>query len=137
MKNETNHSVEGIVIHDIVVLTKHQKTGENGEKKGYSWYEKDQIGVVTQIGEDKLVMTLADGSEETYAVDKTDDEYYFTIGRGSEVQYENEIKKNIDKLKEESLKKFQEVRDLEVWLSDFKNSISFLGRVARFIKAFK
>ena len=135
-ENEKNQEIKGIAIHDIVVLSKYQKTGDNGEKLGYSFYEKDNIGVVTQVNEDKLVLKLADGEEEVYNVKNEDKEYYYRIGKGSEVEYEKGIKQAIDKLIDQREKKNLEIIDMTQWLYDFKHSISFIGRMARFIKEF-
>lgn len=137
MENEKNEEIKGVAIHDIVVLSKHQRTGENGEKLGYSFYQKDQIGVVTQVGEKKLVITLGDGEEEVYNVDEIEKEYYTTIGKGSEIEYEKNIKKNIDKLIKERDEKNVQIQDATEWLHEFKHSISFIGKMAQFIKNFK
>ncbi len=137
MENEKNGTTTGVSVHDIVVLSKYQKTGENGEKKGYSFYTKDAFGLVMQVNEEKLVMKMPDGEEEVYNVQEEDEDYYYRIGKGSEIEYENGIKKAIDDHMKDIEKKQDEVKDLTEWLYDFKHSISFLGKVARFIKDFK
>lgn len=134
---EKNHGTEGIAVHDIVIISKYQKTGADGKKLGYSFYEKDSIGVVTQVNTDKLVILKADLEEEEYNVQKEDNEYYYHIGRGSEVQYEREIEKAIKKASEAYEQKYKEMQELTDWHSTFKFSISTLGQIARFIKNFK
>lgn len=135
-KNETNQAITGVAIHDIVILSKYQKTSPSGKKLGYSFYEKDQIGVVVQVNEDKLVIKLADGDTETYNVQDEDKEYYYRIGKGSEVEYAAEIRKAILKQEEKVDKEIEKCEELEKWEKEFNHSISFIGRMARFVKEF-
>lgn len=131
---EKNQEIVGVKLHDVVVFSKHQKTGDNGEKLGYSFYEKDQMGVVTQYGEKKIVAKAADGSDIVYCVDEVEKEYYTTIGIGSEFEYEKEIKKEIAKKIKSRDGINEEIKDITDWLYDFKHSISLIGRIAKFIK---
>jgi len=134
---EKNQGVEGVALHDIVILSKYQKTGEDGKKLGYSYYEKDHIGVVTQVNDDKLVILKADLEEEVYNVQEEEKDYYYRIGRGSEVQYEREIEKAVKKASEAYEQNYKKMQELTDWLSTFKFSISTLGQIERFIKNFK
>lgn len=136
MENEKNQSVDGVEIHDIIVLSKYQKTDEDGKKIGYSFYAKDSIGVVTYVNKDEIVIKLPNGEDEVYNVQEEDKDYYYQIGKGSEVEYEKQLKKAIDKLIDERDEKDIKISDLTEWLYEFKHSISFIGRMARFIKHF-
>ncbi len=136
MENEKNGSTTGVHIHDIVVVSNYQKTNPDGTKAGYSFYEKDQVGLVVQVNEEKMVCKLPNGEDEVYTVNEEQKEYYKRIGKGSEVEYEREIKKTIEKLIKERQEKDDKIKELTTWLYDFKHTISFLGKMSRFIKEF-
>lgn len=135
--NEQNQVTEGVAVHDVVVVNKHQKTKPDGEKRGYSWGRNEDMGVVIQHSAEGIVILKPDLEQESYtnAPDESAD-YYYTIAKGSELQY--------GKLIDEQGKKEQKVRDeaqekimkLKQWKHDFEYSISTLGRMGRFIKAF-
>lgn len=81
MINETNQSTNNVHIHDIVILDKLQRTNDDGTKRGYSFYSKEEIGVVTKVGENKLVLIKGDGSELIYIPSDIDKDYYYRISR--------------------------------------------------------
>lgn len=127
----------GVSIHDVIVL--HKKLRVEGE--GHSWYQFDKLGVVTEIGEDRLKMVEPDGEFYEYELSKltSDDEskYVYSVSKGSEIEYQNAIDESIADAKKKVERATEEVRRLEEWRSTFEYSISILGRMARFIKAFK
>lgn len=136
MNEEKNQSTDGFQIHDIVVLNKVQRTGEDGKKLGYSFYAKGEIGLITEISTENMVLIYPDRSDENYVPAEIDKDYYYTISKASEVEYQNKIEKKIATLVEERKKKDDEIKELLQWRHDFEHQISFMGKLARFVKTF-
>lgn len=137
MKNEQNQTLENINIHDVISVNKMQRTGEDGKKLGYGFYAKGELGVVTEISADLIRYIRPDLEEETYVPSEIDKDYYFSISKGSEIEYRKNIDKEGEKqqrIRDESQEKIMRLKE---WKNDFESSISILGRMARFIKAFK
>ncbi len=137
MENEKNQTTEGIQIHDIVTLNKVQRTGPAGKKLGYSFYAKGQIGLVTEVSESNMTILYADLAEENYMPGEIDKDYYYTIGKGSEVEYQKRIEEKIADLVKKRRETEAEIKKLMDWNHDFEFKISFIGKLARFIKGFK
>lgn len=134
--NEINQTTEGIQIHDIVVFNKVQRTGDDGKKLGYSFYAKGEIGLVTEVSAENMVLTYPDRSEENYVPAEINKEYYYTISKASEIEYQNKIEKKIATLVEEKNKKEEAIKELLQWRHDFEHSISFIGKLIRFARSF-
>lgn len=133
--NEKNQTLEGFQIHDVVVLNKAQRTGEDGKKLGYSFYAKGEIGIVTELSDENMVLMYPDQSEENYVPAEIDKEYYYTISKASEIEYQNRIDKKIATLVEEKNVREEKIKELLQWRYDFEHSISFIGKLGRFYKA--
>lgn len=137
MKTEQNQNLADINIKGIIVVDKIQRTGPDGKKLGYGFHVKDEMGVVIEISAEAVTYLTAKLDKETYMPSDIDKEYYFSISKGSEIEY-------IKKIDEEGEKQ-EKIRDtaqieifkLKKWRNDFEHSISFLGKMARFIKGFK
>lgn len=137
MQNEQNQPIENIAIHDIIVINKHCRTGEDGNKKGYSFYEQGQIGIVTQVDQNRLVMKNPDMEEYVYDTNKVETDYYYTIGKGSEFQYMKEIDDTLGKELKKKAETEEYIKQIMTWRHDFEHTISFFGRLVRFMKSFK
>ena len=136
MQNEKDQSTEGIQIHDILVVTKNQKTKEDGSKRGYSW-GLIEMGVVVEVSPTSVVIKKANGETNAYDTKEDDGDYFYTYGKGSEIEYQNKIDAEIEKAVESRKDAEKKVKALMEWRHDFEFSVSVLGRMARFIKAFK
>lgn len=123
-----------IAVHDVVLLELKAK-----DPKKESWRETKHTGVVTSVSDTTITIILP--SMETYDYDSErseyEDKYYTKISRSSEVEYELAIDKEIE-TKQRLVANYQaELNQALAWREKFQNSISILGRMARFIKSFK
>ena len=137
MENEKNQTLEGLQLHEVIVLNRNQKTAEDGKKKGYSWKAEGEIGVITQLSKERMVITKPDLETEAYSPAEDDENYYYTIDRGSEIEFSKKIDEQgikEQKVRDESQEK---IMQLKKWKHDFEYSISFIGKMARFIKSFR
>ena len=132
--NEQNQKPTIVRIHDVAVLMKKQRTNEDGTKRGYDFYAGDRSGVVIELSETTMTLKLANGETEVYDQSVIDKDYYYEVGIGSEIEYENligkEIKKQVKKIKEAE----DELKDLNAWYYEFKERISLWGRLMRYLK---
>lgn len=133
---EKSQSTSDLAIHDIITITSHQKTAENGKKKGYSWQAKDQVGLVVEVGPTRLKVKWPNGELEEYELDNEEDDYYYTFNRGSDVVYLDEIDKAISKEVRSKQEVEETIKKLMEWRHDFEHSFSFIGKLVRFIKGF-
>ena len=137
MENEKNQTTENVKVHDIVAIWHNQRTGPDGAKLGYDFYcKKPKIGLVTEVSNTKIAMIAPDRDEESYDSEEQNKDYYFTIGQASEFEYQSQIEAKIESLVKARDEKNEEIKKLTLWRHDFENSISFFGRMARFIKGF-
>lgn len=137
MQNEQNQVTEGVAIHDIVVIQRHQKSKPDGTKRGYTWGRNEEIGVVMQHSPQGIMIIKPDLEETEYKneVDESDD-YYYTVAKGSEIEYGKKIDEEGKKEQKKRDESQEKIMKLKQWKHDFEYSISTLGRMGRFIKAF-
>lgn len=133
---EVNQTIEDIKIHEIIILSKKQKTGDDGEKLGYNFYQTETLGVVIRITKEKDVLEIktADGEIIKYEPNDTEKEYYYQVSRGSEILFQEAIAKAIKSQEKMCDEHFDKLEELEEWEKEFKNSISLLTRIARYFK---
>lgn len=136
LKHEVNQTTEGVGLHDIVVLSKFQKTGEDGKKLGYSWGNTEAIGVVINVSQYSMTLKTVDGQTMDYDSTNEDLEYYYQIGKASEVEFLEGIRKAIMNQEKKVDIEIERHDELERWEKDFKNSVSLLGKMARIFKEF-
>ena len=134
MENKKNAGVEGIKIHDVVLVSKHCQVGEAGEKKGRSWYETQKIGVVMSVTTDGFKMLEPNMDELEYDANEDNSEYYHTISQASDIAYERAIVKAITEQKKKVDSENETMAELETWHKTFKHQISLFGQIARFVK---
>lgn len=132
--NEQNQKPTIVRIHDVAVLMKKQRTNEDGTKRGYDFYAKDRSGVVIELSETTMTLKFADGETEVYDQSVTDKDYYYEVGIGSEIEYENLIAKEIKKKLKALEDAEADLKDLNLWYYEFKERISLWGRLMRYLK---
>ena len=136
MKDEKSKTDGFIQVHDIVVVRKHQRTKEDGTKRGYSWGKNTELGMVTEISDSHMAMTKPDGEDDRYDFNDTEDDYFYTISKGSEFEYQKAIDADIVKKVEVSKKADADLKTAMQWRHDFEHTISFFGKLGRFVKQF-
>lgn len=132
MNNEQNQSVDGLQVSTVITVSTNQRTGEDGAKKGHSWYAKNEIGLLISKGPNGVEIKKPDGEVEEYKFDN--EEYFYTFAEASEVEYESRIKEAITKAWRKVSEYQEEAQKLQVWLSDFQDSVSFIGKLKAFVR---
>lgn len=138
MENETtaavlnlNQPIVGIHLHDIIAITKHQNVNEDGTKAGYSWYAGTTYGVVTAVTDGRIEYLDECKATRSYVVDEQDKNYHYSISKGSEIIFREDIEKAVQSAEKEVVEKQKEVDRLIDWAEEFERDIAFLSKLER------
>ncbi len=133
METETNYPElkrEDVRIGDLVGIK------NNGHK--YSWYNGVMPGVVLETDETMLTIKRADGTEETWTYDKELEEGVTKqLVAFSDIKFAEMIMNEVRSKEESIQQQEQKLEDMYIWQEQFDNSISFMGKMKKFIKLIK
>lgn len=122
-----------IALHDVIVI--HKKSRGDG---GSTWRAFEKLGVVTATSHEEVTIKEPDGDSYTYTPSEldSDDEapYVYSVSRGSDIAFEEAIRKEITRKQKSLVEMQQDLIELEDWHDTFKNSISTIGKIVRFVK---
>lgn len=131
-EKKENSPARCVHLHEIIIISKRRKS----EDKGYSFYENDTYGVVIEISSDYFkYITVKNEIEEYRPSDyKEDHEYYYTIGKGSEVEYKRQQTDEIEKQQNYVNEQQKQLDRMNEWAQKFDREISLFNKMLRFFK---
>lgn len=127
-----NAPARGRHLHEIIIISKRRKR----EDVGYSFYETDTYGVIIELSSDYFkYITVKNENEEYRPGDyKEDHEYYYTITKGSEVEYKRKMVIEIEN-QQNYVNDQQKILDrMNDWAKKFDSEVSLFNKMLRFFK---
>lgn len=125
-----NTNTEGFRVHDTVVVQKVPRS------ETHSWRAYRHLGCVMSVNATELEYRLPNGETELYEPEKVDDEYYFTLSTGSEVEYMEQQKKELIRAEKAVETEKERLAAIHDWADTYENRISFFEKLGRFARAF-
>ena len=92
-------------------------------------------GVIVSLADESMELKGPDGSIQGYNSSKESSDYYYTIQKMSEVEFKNQIIKNIADLKKAIETKQTELKESMQFLHDYEYEMSLFGRLLKVFKS--
>lgn len=115
-------------IHDTVIVSKNRKD------RAESYGDRKISLLITSIDEKSVTGRRPDSSVESIDINEDDRYERATIASFSEIEFKEEIKKEIEKKNEYIAREKEDLKEVLSWYDIYTSEISFFGKLINYTK---